>query len=172
MNKELKEKVEAEAKKNASGDLQELSSMASISITETVYDTSYHAFTAGAEYLYSLLSTGMAGAWVRASDHPPKDDWFGPIRYRYDEKNKVWEYDSEIGRGVQNNIQNYPDVEWLDESATPPSNEALVDKKTVIVLHEYYCTYQENGGKLSFRDWLDTSPLDGIILKPSKEKEV
>jgi hypothetical protein len=76
------------------------------------------AFLAGASFLYSLLKEekGEVGRWVKASDRFPHEGWYGPIRYRYDEKYKQWEYDSEHSRSMQNNIENYPDVEWLDTS--------------------------------------------------------
>jgi hypothetical protein len=72
-------------------------------------------FRAGASFLYSLLKEekGEAGRWRKAKD-APDEEWFGPIRYRWDEKYKHWEYDSCTSREMQNNIENYPDVEWLD----------------------------------------------------------
>jgi hypothetical protein len=101
---ELKEKIETAAFKEAlrtSGSL----------------DTTYgkKLFLAGASFLYALLKEekGEAGRWRKAKD-APDEEWFGPIRYRWDEKYKHWEYDSCTSREMQNNIENYPDVEWLD----------------------------------------------------------
>lgn len=57
--------------------------------------------------------------WVKASERNPKEEWFGPIRYRHDEKNNIWEYDADASRSIQCNFENYPDVEWLEETTAP-----------------------------------------------------
>jgi hypothetical protein len=62
---------------------------------------------------------GLAGSWVRASERLPNQEWYGPIRHCYDEKHKVWEYDSCSLRQMECNIENFPDVEWLSESPSP-----------------------------------------------------
>jgi hypothetical protein len=109
----LTDKIETGAQEWAtSGSLKE---WIDTGMNDTRYSSTLKTFLAGASFLYSLLKEekGEVGRWVKAKD-APDEEWFGPIRYRWDEKYKHWEYDSCTSREMQNNIENYPDVEWLD----------------------------------------------------------
>lgn len=75
----------------------------------------------------------LSGVWVKGSERLPDEEWYGPIRYRYDERYKIWEYDSCGSREIQNNIENYPDVEWLDDSAAPSDRVQQLEQALKII---------------------------------------